>query len=290
MSHLGREPQCSGLNTPAEEGLQAEVDGTKASKEVKTFKKVPDREERNLKRKEASVRPRRHEAGKVTITTFLVTRHAERLDSYLRNHNEEWNIENIQDHYKALPKEALPRRKRMADYVRDTPLTEDGIEEATKFGKTIAANGLRPFIYCSPACRCVQTARAIAAGAKISAPIRIEPGLHERTDRPLYTVSIEEYKRNAYFNIDMEYEPLMAVEKIDLSENSRDFQRRQADVTAHLIRDASALQRHSDDSDERNCLLMVACFQCWFRFQRSNESTATRLVYRGPHYKNIFKA
>ncbi|CAH0552220.1 unnamed protein product [Brassicogethes aeneus] len=131
-------------------------------------------------------------------------------------------------------------------FLRDTPLTNVGMFEATLVGKNLKENNVViDHVYCSPSFRCVQTCDAVLQGLNIKdqMKIKIEPGLFEWLvwyphGLPEWMTK-EELKAGGY-NIDETYLPLINEKELKESrEGCEQFYLRSAFVTrgtlaAHL--------------------------------------------------------
>ncbi|KAJ8947295.1 hypothetical protein NQ318_014193 [Aromia moschata] len=125
-----------------------------------------------------------------------------------------------------MPKTLPERQHGPKGYLRDSPLTNVGLFEASMVGealkeKNIAIDG----VYCSPSFRCIQTCDAVLKALDISNKIKIkvEPGLFEwlvwyPESLPDW-LTVEEL-RNAGYNVDENYEPLINEQELKESKES----------------------------------------------------------------------
>ncbi|XP_019866034.1 protein UBASH3A homolog isoform X2 [Aethina tumida] len=123
-------------------------------------------------------------------------------------------------------------------YLRDTPLTNVGVFEATLVGRNLKENNVViDHVYCSPSFRCIQTCDAVLQGmnSKDSLKIKIEPGLFEWLvwyphGLPEWMTK-EELKTGGY-NIDENYVPFIKEKDLKESpEGCEQFYLRSAFVT-----------------------------------------------------------
>lgn len=111
---------------------------------------------------------------------LIVMRHSERVDDLFpdwidKTKSRYWPYDgNMPFH--------LPVDRSVADFEQDPPITVCGQMLAGLVGRSLDSQSLVPdVIYCSPAIRCIQTARAVREACKAKALLRVEPGLFENT-------------------------------------------------------------------------------------------------------------
>lgn len=141
-----------------------------------------------------------------------------------------------------MPK-SLPERKTGPNgFLKDCPLTNVGLLQATLLGE--AWKGAKTKIhtvYCSPSLRCIQTCDSLLKGLGIASetPINIEPGLFEWL--VWYPDSLPEWLDteeliNAGFNIQKDYKPFIAVSELEETrENCEQFYLRSSFVTKNAV-------------------------------------------------------
>ncbi|XP_022920933.2 ecdysteroid-phosphate phosphatase isoform X1 [Onthophagus taurus] len=112
---------------------------------------------------------------------------------------------------------SLPKRSQgPASYIKDSPLTNIGILQATLVGEALKDNNVTiDYVYCSPSFRCIQTCDGVLTGLgkQNDIKIKVEPGLFEwliwyPDSLPNWFTSDELI--SAGYNIDKDYEPIIA--------------------------------------------------------------------------------
>nr|XP_023011984.1 protein UBASH3A homolog isoform X2 [Leptinotarsa decemlineata] len=175
---------------------------------------------------------------------IFIMRHGERVDftfgSWVPHCFDESNNYTRKD--LNMPK-TLPFRKDGAEgYLKDTPLTNVGVLQATLLGESFREKNMDiHYAYCSPALRSIMTCDGFLRGLnkKDQIKIRVEPGLFEWTawykdDVPGW-MSIEELK-NCGYNIDETYVPCVSVKDVhEYKEGCDQFYARNALITRSVI-------------------------------------------------------
>lgn len=138
---------------------------------------------------------------------------------------------------------ALPNRKMgPKSYMKDSPLTQIGIYQATLVGEGLKLTNIDiEHVYCSPSYRCVQTCDAVLKGLdkKKDLKIKLEPGLFEwlvwyPESLPDWLTS-EELNADG-FNIDTNYHPFVTQEELtETHETCEQFYMRSSFVTQSAL-------------------------------------------------------
>lgn len=136
---------------------------------------------------------------------LIIMRHSERVDDLFPG----W-INKTKSNYHPYDGNMpfhLPVDRPVAAYVEDTPITVCGQMIATLVGRSLDSQSLIPdVIYCSPAIRCVQTARAVKESSGSKALLRVEPGLFENiTLYPTAVPSFASKEQLSAYPIDRHY-------------------------------------------------------------------------------------
>lgn len=115
--------------------------------------------------------------------TIITMRHGERVDF---NFGSQWHTQsfNDADEYTQtdinMPATLPKRAEGPVAWVKDSPLTTLGLEQAKLTGLSLKANGVHfDRVYCSPSFRCLQTCSEVLKAMGSEAKICIEPGLFE---------------------------------------------------------------------------------------------------------------
>ncbi|KAG5866952.1 hypothetical protein JTB14_035406 [Gonioctena quinquepunctata] len=141
-----------------------------------------------------------------------------------------------------MPK-ALPFRKDGSKgYLKDTPLTNVGLLQATLIGEGLKDKNIDiEHAYSSPSYRCIQTCDALLRGLnkRDQIKIRVEPGLFEWTawyaEGPPDWMTHEEF-RNGGYNVDESYTPFINIKELKESKEGCDqFYLRSAFITRSAI-------------------------------------------------------
>lgn len=138
---------------------------------------------------------------------------------------------------------SLPTRKTgPAAYIKDSPLTNIGILQATLVGEAIKQSGITiEYAYSSPSFRCLQTCDSFlkGLGIKDTLKIRIEPGLFEWLiwyPDSLPTFFTEDELISFGYNIDRDYSPIITKEVLsERHESCELFYSRSAFVTNKVL-------------------------------------------------------
>lgn len=171
--------------------------------------------------------------GKNLKRMLIFIRHGERMDrvfpSWLHLAN---NSGDYRPYNKNQPK-VLPKRQGGLDsFLYDPPITRRGQADSLACGKSIDQAKVQPsFIYCSPSLRCIETANTIRRSLSSKPEIRIEPGLFDWMGFYMDTLPnwmTKEELKNAEFEIDSGYKPIISTEKLARSrkETNEEFYRR----------------------------------------------------------------
>ena len=134
----------------------------------------------------------------------------------------------------------LSARPSKRDFLGDSPLTEIGQFQARLTGDALGNEGFKlHYCYASPALRCIQTAHHIlqAQGLEKIVKIRIEPSIFEFLgwyDKGLPTFLGYDALINFGYNIDVNYRPLLPVERLQADENYTDYYQRSFNATKYL--------------------------------------------------------
>lgn len=141
-----------------------------------------------------------------------------------------------------MPKTIPERKLGPNGFVKDCPLTNVGLLQATLLGESLKeANTVINTVYCSPSLRCVQTCDALLRGLGIqkSTPICIEPGLFEwlvwYPDSLPDWLTIDEFEKAGY-NIQRAYDPFVEASELEEArENCEQFYLRSSFVVQNAI-------------------------------------------------------
>jgi hypothetical protein len=176
------------------------------------------------------------------LLRFFFVRHGERIDLAF---GPQWIEQSFdrQGKYRRvnlnMPND-LPIRPSKREFLGDSPLTEIGQFQARLTGDALGNEGYKiHYCYVSPALRCVQTAHHILAaqGLEKIVKIRIEPSVFEFLgwyDKGLPTFLNYEALINFGYNIDVNYRPLLPVDRLQADENYTDYYQRSFNVTKYL--------------------------------------------------------
>uniref|UniRef100_A0A6P7FRE2 Ecdysteroid-phosphate phosphatase n=1 Tax=Diabrotica virgifera virgifera TaxID=50390 RepID=A0A6P7FRE2_DIAVI len=145
-----------------------------------------------------------------------------------------------------MPKNLPYRSEGATGYLKDSPITNVGILQATLVGESFKENNIEiEYAYSSPSFRCIQTCDGFlrGLGKRDQIKIRIEPGLFEWTvwynEGVPNWMTKEELIQGGY-NIDETYKPFVEEKELKESkENCEQFHLRSAFITR------SALSAHS---------------------------------------------
>ncbi|XP_044727995.1 protein UBASH3A homolog isoform X2 [Chrysoperla carnea] len=147
-----------------------------------------------------------------------------------------------------MPKSVPERKAGHHGFLKDCPLTNVGILQATLLGEALLQAGIKiNHVFCSPSLRCIQTCSAVLEGMKVNKDMKIaiEPGLFEwlawYSDMLPDWMTIDELNAAGY-NIRDDYVPFITNEElIDSRESCEQFYFRSSfvtqkaiDTTAHL--------------------------------------------------------
>ncbi|XP_040842590.1 ubiquitin-associated and SH3 domain-containing protein A isoform X1 [Ochotona curzoniae] len=122
---------------------------------------------------------------------------------------------------------SLPWRSHgIKDFENDPPLSSCGVFQARMAGGALLDSGIRiATVFCSPALRCMQTAKHILEELKLERKIkiRVEPGIFEWTrweaSKTVPTLMTLEELREADFNVDTSYRPAFALSSLAPAES-----------------------------------------------------------------------
>jgi hypothetical protein len=177
-----------------------------------------------------------------SLLRFFFVRHGERIDLAF---GPQWIEQSFdrQGKYRRvnlnMPND-LPIRPSKREFLGDSPLTEIGQFQARLTGDALGNEGYKiHHCYVSPALRCIQTAHHILAaqGLEKIVKIRIEPSVFEFLgwyDKGLPTFLSHEALINFGYNIDVNYRPLLPVDRLQADENYTDYYQRSFNVTKYL--------------------------------------------------------
>ncbi|XP_064470686.1 ecdysteroid-phosphate phosphatase-like isoform X2 [Ornithodoros turicata] len=182
-----------------------------------------------------------------------------------------------------MPVSVPSRRGGFRDFVKDCPLTNIGLHQASLVGNALSDNDVKfTHAFSSPALRCIQTCHNIikAIGQIETVPICVEPGLFEwlawyQDGMPTW-MSIDEMLEAGY-NIKGDYKPVVAAQELmHKKETSEQYYMRSFYVS-------QALLNHSfPDSDHRGNVLFVGhaatLDTCTRQLTRKNPRTAGDLI------------
>lgn len=176
------------------------------------------------------------------LLRFFIARHGERIDLTF---GLQWIEKSFDQNgkYKRvnlnMPND-LPVRSTKREFIGDSPLTEIGKFQAKLTGEALGIEGYKlHYCYSSPSLRCIQTAHKIlkAQGLEKTVKIRIEPslfeflGLHKKgipqflTYEPLLEFG---------YNIDVNYKQFLPVDRLQPTENYKDYYQRSFALVKHL--------------------------------------------------------
>lgn len=173
---------------------------------------------------------------------FFFVRHGERIDLAF---GPQWIDQSFDRNGKYrrinlnMPSD-LPARPSKRDFLGDSPLTEIGKFQARLTGDALGNEGYRlHYCYVSPALRCIQTAHQIlqAMGLEKIVKIRIEPSIFEFLgwyDKGLPTFLGYEPLIQFGYNIDVNYRPLLPLERLQPDESYTDYYQRSFNVTKYF--------------------------------------------------------
>ncbi|KAI1278489.1 Protein UBASH3A -like protein [Halotydeus destructor] len=160
----------------------------------------------------------------------IAGRHAERVDLVF---GDNW-INTCFEHGQYKPTDlnqphVLPQRPIPGQWLKDSPITNIGMVQASLVGKGFLRNGIKfSTAVSSCAFRSLQTAAAILEDmGQGSLPIKVEPGLFEWMhwypvgERPTWFTPEE--KSNLGFNIDLDYKPVIKREELITKYASEDI-------------------------------------------------------------------
>ncbi|CAG9813823.1 unnamed protein product [Phaedon cochleariae] len=141
-----------------------------------------------------------------------------------------------------MPKTLPARSDGPNGYLKDSPITNVGLLQATLVGESFKDNSIDVrYAYSSPSYRCVQSCDGFlrGLGRRADVRIRVEPGLFEWTvwypDGPPDWMTTQELIEGGY-NIDDSYEPLVNVKELkEAKESCEQFYLRSAFVTRGIL-------------------------------------------------------
>lgn len=142
---------------------------------------------------------------------------------------------------------SLPERKLgPKGYMKDSPLTNVGILQATLVGEALKEkNVTMDYAYCSPSLRSVQTCAAVLKGlGQTNLKIKIEPALFEwlgwYIDSPPDWLTLDELESFG-FNVDKDYEPVLSSPQVlESNEDIKQFYARNTKIAQ------AALDKHKN--------------------------------------------
>lgn len=180
----------------------------------------------------------------MTQKLFLM-RHGERIDftfgswiPYCFDENSTYVRKDIN-----MPLNLPERQLGPKGYIKDSPLTNIGIHQATLVGEALKEkNTTIDYVYCSPSFRSIQTCASVLKGlGQQDLKICIEPALFEwlgwYVDSLPDWLTVEELEAFG-FNIDKEYTPLYSAEQLESTEDIKQLYNRNTEIAK------TALERH----------------------------------------------
>ncbi|KAM9031087.1 ubiquitin-associated and SH3 domain-containing protein A [Sarcophilus harrisii] len=168
--------------------------------------------------------------------SLLVVRHGERVDQIF---GKAWlqQCSTVDGKYYRpdmnFPSNLPERKKGLKNFENDPPLSSCGIFQSKLTGEALLDSGIKiSYMYCSPALRCIQTAKHILEELKQekSLKIRVEPGLFEWTKWeigetiPSLMTLAELTKAN--YNVDVDYRSEFPLSSLMPSESYDDYVKR----------------------------------------------------------------
>ncbi|WKY10082.1 hypothetical protein Q1695_002435 [Nippostrongylus brasiliensis] len=183
---------------------------------------------------------------------IMVLRHTDRLDDFFPN----WLQKSDKGGYRAYDLNMplhLPLRRPLKDYESDPPFTNTGDILARMIGRGMYSTSYVPdIIYTSPDLCSIQTAYAVRSICKCNSPIRVEPGLFERTSQhPDGMPKFATKEQRQQFHIDESYQPYVTVDQLKKNESSTDYNKR---VRNTLVR---FLKLHEPSPSKKDQLILV---------------------------------
>lgn len=134
--------------------------------------------------------------------------------------------------------EKIPLRN-IQDYQNDSPLTTVGEMQANLTGEAMKSSNVKiDLAFASPSLRCVQTLSQILKGLGSSIEIKVEPGLIEWLawyPNGLPTWMTGDELTTAGFNIDKNYQPIIAVDQLPGKENAAQYYERSYGLIKKII-------------------------------------------------------
>ncbi|XP_057339104.1 ecdysteroid-phosphate phosphatase [Microplitis mediator] len=134
--------------------------------------------------------------------------------------------------------EKIPLRN-IQDYQNDSPLTTVGEMQANLTGEAMKSSNVKiDLAFASPSLRCVQTLSQILKGLGSSVEIKVEPGLIEWLawyPNGLPTWMTGDELITAGFNIDRNYQPIIAIDQLPGKENAAQYYERSYGLIKKII-------------------------------------------------------